>query len=49
MGVRPRRIGPDGDDDDVPDFVDNCPTDPNFLQSDLDGETIGDEAGSAHP
>ena len=35
-------IGPDGDADDIPDFVDNCPSDSNFFQGDQDGDLIGD-------
>jgi hypothetical protein len=32
----------DADDDGVPNAVDNCPTDPNPEQSDVDGDGIGD-------
>jgi len=35
-------VGNDGDGDDVPDFVDNCPTTPNGGQQNFDGDALGD-------
>ena len=35
-------IAPDGDDDLVPDSVDNCPSAPNPAQTDTDGDGAGD-------
>ena len=36
-------IGPDGDADGTPDFVDNCPSVWNPIQQDFDGDNVGDD------
>ena len=39
-------VGNDGDGDDVPDFVDNCPTTSNGGQENFDGDAFGDACDS---
>jgi hypothetical protein len=40
--IKALAIVPDGDGDDIPDGIDNCPNDPNPGQEDDDGDGIGD-------